>query len=176
MRDDTMSTRSEHLRGLLALEYPFNVVADPDGGYVIVFPDLPGCMTQVETLDEIGPMADEIRRLWIETEFERGNDIPPPSYPEEYSGKFVARLPRSLHRSLAESAKQEGVSLNQYVVTLLARGDAQARIERRLDEMGEHLEAIHRGLRFTVSGVPNARRRPELEVVVKKTAGTAVAA
>lgn len=119
----------------LALEYPFNVVADEEGGYGVIFPDLPGCMTQVETIDELPEMVEEARRLWIETEYEMGRDIPLPSYPEEYSGKFVLRLPRSLHRSLAEAAEGDGVSLNQYVVTLLARGDAQARIERRVAEL-----------------------------------------
>ena len=155
MRDDTMSKRSEQLRGLLALEYPFNVVANPDGGYVIMFPNLPGCMTQVESLDEVGPMADEIRTLWIETEFERGAQIPPPSYPEQHSGRFVLRLPRSLHHTLAERAKREGVSLNHYVVTLLARADAEARVERRLDELAEKLDALHDGLRVTASGLPS---------------------
>lgn len=141
-----MSTKIEHLRQYLALEYPFNVVADPDGGYVIQFPDLSGCMTQVDDLDEVGPMADEIRHLWIETEFDRGNEIPLPSYPDEFSGKFVLRIPRSLHRTLAESAKREGVSLNQYATIRLARGDAQARIEERLDGLEEHLEAVREGL------------------------------
>ncbi len=56
--------------------------AEPEGGYVIVFPDLPGCMTQVESLEEVGPAAEEIRALWIETEYEAGEEIPPPSYPE----------------------------------------------------------------------------------------------
>jgi antitoxin HicB len=60
----------------LGLEYAFEVHADPDGGYVIVFPDLPGCMTQVESLDEVGPMASEIRKLWIETAHDEGMDIP----------------------------------------------------------------------------------------------------
>jgi antitoxin HicB len=118
----------------LALHYPFNAVADPNGGYVVLFPDLPGCMTQVESLDQLPSMAEDARRLWIETEHEAGKDIPLPSYPEEYSGKFNVRLPKSLHRSLVEAATQEGVSLNQYVSTLLARGDAQARIERLLKE------------------------------------------
>jgi predicted RNase H-like HicB family nuclease len=118
----------------LALHYPFNAVADPDGGYVVLFPDLPGCMTQVESLDELPSMAEDARRLWIETEYEAGNDVPLPSYPEEYSGKFNVRLPKSLHRSLVEAAMRERVSLNQYVSTLLARGDAQARIERLLKE------------------------------------------
>lgn len=123
------------LQEYLDLQYPFNVVADPDGGYVVIFPDLPGCMTQVERLDEIPAMAEDARRLWIETEYERGHEIPLPSYPEEYSGKFNLRLPRWLHRTLAEEAERQGVSLNQYVVTLLARGDAQARLERRLEEI-----------------------------------------
>jgi antitoxin HicB len=150
-----MNNQTERLDRYLALEYPFNVVADPDGGYVIVFPDLPGCMTQVESLDEVGPMADEIRRLWIETEVERGAEIPEPSYPEEYSGKFVLRLPRSLHRTLAEGAKREAVSLNQYVVTLLARGDAQTRVERRVDDVVERLEAMLDGRGDGGSGAPS---------------------
>ena len=125
----------------LALEYPLNVIADPDGGYVISFPDLPGCMTQVDRLDQVGPMAEEIRTLWLETAYAQEElEIPLPSYPEEYSGRFNLRLPRSLHRALAEAAECEGVSLNQYVVSLLARGDAQARLERRLEELGARLD------------------------------------
>ena len=113
----------------LDLEYPFQVTADPDGGYVIAFPDLPGCLTQVETAEEIGPMAEEARRLWIATEYEDGDEIPPPSYPHEYSGRFNIRIPRSLHRRLAELADREAVSLNQCVVSLLASAEAQSRSE-----------------------------------------------
>lgn len=116
----------------LRLEYPFNVLADPDGGYVIEFPDLTGCLTQAESLDEVAPMAEEARSLWIEAAYERGLDIPLPSYPEEYSGKFVVRLPRSLHRRLVESAERDGVSLNQYVVMLLSGGDAEQRVTKQL--------------------------------------------
>ncbi|MEX1195882.1 MAG: toxin-antitoxin system HicB family antitoxin [Dehalococcoidia bacterium] len=104
----------------LELNYPFRVDADPDGGYVVTFPDLPGCMTQVESAEEIGQAAEEARRLWIMTECDDGADIPLPSYPEEYSGKFNLRLPKSLHRRLAELAEREGVSLNQLVLSLLA--------------------------------------------------------
>ena len=134
---------SEPLDHYLALEYPFNVVADPDGGYVVLFPDLPGCMTQVERLDEVGPMAEDARLLWLETTYEQGElDIPLPSYPEEYSGKFNLRLPRSLHRRLAESAERDGVSLNSYATELLGRGDAQERVERRLATLEARLDAI----------------------------------
>ncbi len=125
----TEKTLAEHL----ATAYSFNVVAHDDGGYVIVFPDLPGCLTQVDTVEEIPAMVTEARELWIEATHEMGQDVPPPTYPEEYSGKFNLRLPRSLHRRLAESAERDGVSLNQYVVSLLESGDALHRIEGRLD-------------------------------------------
>ena len=142
-----MAKTRRSLEDYLALRYPFNVIADPDGGYVIAFPDLPGCMTQVDSLDELPAMAEEARRLWIETAHEQGHDIPPPSHPEEYSGKFNLRLPRSLHRSLAEAAEREGVSLNQYVVSLLSRRDSQAQIESRLKQLSEQIEGLHVGQR-----------------------------
>lgn len=113
------------------MEYPFNVIADPGGGYVVEYPDLPGCLSQADTLDAIAPMADEARRAWIAAAYADGRDIPLPSYPEEYSGKFNVRLPRSLHRRLAEGAVRDGVSLNQYITALLATNDALRTIERR---------------------------------------------
>ena len=124
MTDMTTRTR-EPLDYYLGHSYPFRASADPEGGYVITFPDLPGCMTQVENAAEIGPAAEEARRLWIMTEYEDGESIPFPSYPEVYSGKFNLRLPRSLHRRLAELAEREAVSLNQFVVSLLAERSAR---------------------------------------------------
>lgn len=40
---------------------------------------------------------------------------------EEYSGKLVLRIPKSLHKELKEQAEIEGVSLNQYMLYKLAR-------------------------------------------------------
>jgi antitoxin HicB len=120
------------LADYLTLNYPFTVYADPSGGYVIRFPDLPGCMTQVDSFDEIGPMAAEIKELWLETAFDHGHEIPLPSYPEEYSGRFNLRLPKSLHRRLAERAEDEGVSLNQLVVALLSEGIGSCRTRQRV--------------------------------------------
>src|SRR5579883_436313 len=159
MATPNRAERRMSLDDYLALEYPFQVIADPDGGYVIVFPDLPGCMTQVDRVDEIGAMAEDARLGWIETAYEHGMEIPLPSYPEEYSGKFNLRIPRSLHRRLVESAERDGVSLNQYVETLLARRDAEVSLERRLDRLEAHLEAIQRQLRYQIRGVPTLDRR-----------------
>ena len=40
-----------------------------------------------------------------------------------YNGKILLRIPRSLHRRLAECAQIEGVSLNQYALYKLSRPD-----------------------------------------------------
>ncbi len=154
------------LEEYLALEYPFQVIASADGGYVIRFPDLPGCVSQADDLAEVGDIAEEIRTLWIETEYEAGADIPLPSYSEDYSGKFNLRLPRSLHRTLAESAGQEGVSLNQYVTMLLARRDVQAQVERRLEAIEAQITKVNE--QYNLEAVPDTMHRmPKLSVVGK---------
>ena len=78
-----MSTAAPRsLENYLALEYSFNVIADPEGGYVIVYPDLPGCVTQAESVDEVIPMAVDARTLWLEAAYDQeGLEIPLPSYP-----------------------------------------------------------------------------------------------
>ena len=113
-----MATQRQPLSHYLALEYPYTVVPD-EGSYFIRFPDLPGCMTQVEDPADIAAMAEEIRTLWIEGEYEDGATIPEPVELSRYSGKFVVRLPKSLHRDLAIAAEREGVSLNTWVNHLL---------------------------------------------------------
>jgi hypothetical protein len=88
-------------------------------------------MTGAETLGELPGMIEEVLALWIEGEYEDGHWIPLPTQMDlEFSGKFNLRLPKSLHRDLARAAEREGVSLNQHVLALLARGEAEARTSK----------------------------------------------
>lgn len=105
----------------LTLQYPVTLYPDPERGYVAQIKELPGCLTQGETLEETVANINEARELWIETAYEAGDEIPLPSKDNNYnSGKLLVRMPKSLHRRLAETAEQQGVSLNQYVVSLLS--------------------------------------------------------
>ena len=65
----------------------------------------------------------------IEVHVDEGWPLPAPVEPPEPvglpSGRFVARLPRSLHARLVTTAEREGVSLNTLVVSLLAAGVAR---------------------------------------------------
>jgi antitoxin HicB len=121
--------------------YPFNVVAD-DGEYVVVFPDLPGCLTQVERAEDVGAAAEEARTLWIETAYEQGLEIPLPSSPEDFSGRFNVRLPRSLHQQLTQNAKREGISLNQYVTYLLTLSNTQHEAATNLNAVRQELARL----------------------------------
>lgn len=114
-----MKTVDDYMR----LPYHITMVRDEGGGdpaYVVWVEELKGCVSQGDTAAEATEMIDEAMRLWIEVQIEEGWDVPLPREDPEYSGKLMLRLPRTLHGELAEGARHDGVSLNQYISTLLA--------------------------------------------------------
>ena len=116
-----MKTLNEYL----ALPYRMEIVEDRDeGGFVASYPDLPGCITCGETVEAAVANAQDAKRAWLEAALEDGITIQEPDDLESYSGQFKLRIPKSLHRSLSEHAKREGVSMNQYCVYLLSKNDA----------------------------------------------------
>jgi antitoxin HicB len=108
------------LKYYCSLKYPVTLHPAPEGGYAVEIEDLPGCISQGETLEEAMKMIEEARQLWLESVYEDGVDIPLPRSEDEYSGKFNVRLPKSLHKKLDGLAVHEGVSLNQYLVATLS--------------------------------------------------------
>lgn len=109
----------------MAMSYRMEIVEDKDeGGFVVSYPDLPGCLTCGETIETAVANAVDAKRGWIEAALEEGIEIHEPGDLEEYSGQFKLRIPRSLHRALAEHSRREGISMNQYCVYLLSRNDA----------------------------------------------------
>ena len=108
-----------------AMNYRMEIVEDKDeGGFVVSFPELPGCITCGETVESAVANALDAKKAWLEAAMEDGIEIHEPDSLEDYSGQFKLRIPRSLHRSLAEHSKKEGISMNQYCVYLLSRNDA----------------------------------------------------
>jgi predicted RNase H-like HicB family nuclease len=101
------------------------------GGYLASAIELPGCVATGETEAEVLEELRDAIRSWVKTAREFGDEIPAPASTHRYSGKFVVRVPTSLHRSLALRAGAEGVSLNQLVSTLLSGGVAASAGDRR---------------------------------------------
>jgi len=117
-------TERSSLEFYLKQKYPITLYPDPDEGYVAEIKDLPGCITQGETAEEALAELEDARILWIKTAYEHGDAISLPSTETKYSGKTLLRMARSLHQKLAEGAEREGVSLNQYIVSLLSEASA----------------------------------------------------
>jgi predicted RNase H-like HicB family nuclease len=108
------------------LELPYNItlrrVKDASGEYYFATVlELDGCMSDGATIEEAYANIREAMEGWIETKLEAGFSVPEPISAEKYSGKFVVRLPKSLHANLAMEAEREGVSLNQYALYKLAK-------------------------------------------------------
>src|SRR6202035_1245363 len=96
-------------------KYRFTVrplAKEEGGGYLIEFPDLPGCMSDGETIEEAIHNGNDAVRTWIETAAELNRPIPKPGELESQSGKWVQRVPKSIHLRLVNRAREEGVSLN----------------------------------------------------------------
>lgn len=108
------------------IEYAFELrpLADEEGGgWLVTYPDLPGCMSDGETPEQAMINGWDAQTAWLKAAAEAGREVPKPG--ELPSGKFIARIPRSLHARLGARAKQEGVSMNALVSTFLAESLAR---------------------------------------------------
>ena len=90
-------------------------------GWFAEIPLLAGCMSDGDTPEKAIININDAKKCWIETGLEMGRDIPGPTA-DDFSGQLRVRMPKSLHRTLVEKAKEENVSLNQYINYQLARG------------------------------------------------------
>ena len=63
---------------------------------------------------------------WVSARVDMKKPIPKPATREagadDFSGRFVQRVPKSLHARLATQAKKEGVSLNTFILSLISEG------------------------------------------------------
>lgn len=159
---------SKTLEEYLNIHYPFLVYPAEEGGYVAEIEELPGCMTQAETLDELSERIENARRTWIHTAYEDGMQIPLPRTQQQYSGRFLIRLPKYLHRHLAEEATRQGVSLNQFAATLLSGAVSAYHVSTKEDMHSLRLHGHHHlthvvqsiaernNFRFTSSNMPES--------------------
>jgi predicted HicB family RNase H-like nuclease len=95
---------------------------DEQGGYyVATFLELPDLTmtgsTPEEAIRELLLEAPE----WFELNLKSGYKIPLPSHSNKYSGRINFRMPKYLHKTIALIAEREGVSINQYLLSAVAK-------------------------------------------------------
>jgi len=114
-------------------DYPFEIrplTDDEGGGYLISYPDFTTCISDGETIEEAIANGREALAGMIEALEAWGHPVPAPNTGGAASGKFLTRVPKSLHAALAARAKTEGVSLNTLVLTFIAEGIGQANLPK----------------------------------------------
>ncbi len=111
----------------LGMPYAKEVIQYENGSFFIKIKELPGCMSEGDTLQEAYDMILDAMKDWITVALEKGQNIPLPETVTKntYSGKFMTRIPISLHKRLVENAKKNNVSLNAYINSLLADRNSQ---------------------------------------------------
>lgn len=106
-------------------DYPFEIrplSAAEGGGFLIAYPDFSECIADGETVEEAIANGDDALRATIAALESKGLPVPSANSGGVASGKFVARVPKTIHAQLATRAKSEGVSLNSLVLAFIAEG------------------------------------------------------
>lgn len=120
-----MKTLTDYMK----IPYRMEIIEDlEEGGFVASYPDLPGCLSCGDTIAEAAANLLDAKKAWLEAALADNVTIPIPLTDDDYSGQFKLRIPKSLHRKLAEHSKEEGISMNQYCLYLLSQNDAIAQM------------------------------------------------
>src|SRR5580658_6385075 len=101
-------------------QYQFTVrplTKDEGGGYLVEYPDIPGCMSDGETIEEAIANGREALRDCIDVFRESGRKVPKPSV---QAAQWRQRVPRTLYSKLTKQAESEGVSINSFVTAIIA--------------------------------------------------------
>jgi len=119
---------------VLSKAYARRLVPDETGGYVASIQEFPGCIAEGDTADEAIKNLDEATASWVEVALSNGYEIRDPVSFHGYSGKIALRIPRGLHKQVAELAELEDSSINQLLVTAIAQYLGSKHAFRELSE------------------------------------------
>ena len=125
-----VATLEEYLR----LPYTVILRQDEEGDFIASIKELDGCVADGSSEEEALSALRSMKKLWLEMALKKGAVIPEPDKEDDLpSGKWLQRVPRSLHKKLADLAKNEGVSLNQLVTSFLAEAVGMKSAHRRAE-------------------------------------------
>jgi len=114
------------LEEYINLPYKIEIIKNTDSTFFASIKELPGCMTEGDTVEEACQMIEDAKKIWLETAIKNRLEIPEPEVlqTKTYSGKLVLRIPKNLHKELSLTAEENDVSLNQYMNVLLSERHA----------------------------------------------------
>ncbi len=137
------------LKYYLDLDYPIEIrkVDEKEGGgYTATIPQLGkyAFVGDGDTIEEAIESLNNIKEYLLEKYLEEGIPVPEPQSDEEkeYSGKFLLRVPKDLHRFLAQEAKKNDTTLNQYCTYILTRKSYLNNINHELSDLSSEIKDV----------------------------------
>lgn len=158
----------------LSLNYPITIETYTEGKevhYSLEIPDLPGCGAEATTLNEALEKLNDAKELWIEASLKRNLNIPELVSEDDFSGKFLLRIPTKLHMALAKQAKNENLSLNQYVKSIL---EIHTVLAYEKHEMEERYEKLLQEMRLLKERAGVTSSEEELRTDVSSASSTSI--
>jgi len=139
----------------LSLDYPVEIrklSKNEGGGYLASIPQLgaKAFCADGEIIDEALANLGKVKKSLFQDYLEKGFPIPEPEAESTsiFSGKFVVRIPTELHRQLVERAHKQNISLNSYIVYLLAYNTGIEILEHKVEECFNRLEPTLKWIQF----------------------------
>ena len=150
------------------IKQPYNIIIqqDLDGCYYAKVEELDGCFAEGQTAQEAWENIQDSMKNWMEIAQEMNVPIPLPKSNQEteYSGKYLLRMPKKLHKELTMTAEEEGISLNLLMVNLLSSRLSFQRIEQKITDLCATSNSIKQGMGWIVNQHANQN-----EVTVKNS-------
>ena len=107
--------------------------------WIAEVPELPGCKSHGSTVEKAVESVEEAKKDWIADSLEKGEDVAVPVERDRYSGRMLVRTSLSLHRALSLMADSEKLSLNQLIVTILAKEVGRLNVLNRVEDKIDRL-------------------------------------
>lgn len=169
-----MSTMEDRISEILNRPYSRVITPEADGTFSAQISEFPGCFSYGDNAAEAYANLEEAAANWLNAAMAQGMNVPEPMRPEEASGRFALRMPRTLHARLTRAAALEEVSLNQFIVSVLAEragaDQAAKRLKREFSVVVQSLGSIVLNQRQEAS--TTRMISPQMVGRVEKTSGT----
>ncbi len=104
----------------LQLRYTRQIVQEDDGSWRAEITEFPGCFAAGDTDVEALTALADVAYAWVESMLATDQAIPSPAEENDYSGRLVLRMGKTLHQKAARCADVDGVSLNMFITNCLA--------------------------------------------------------
>jgi predicted RNase H-like HicB family nuclease len=135
-------------------KYVFRLLADESGGFVASILEFPGCLAEGDTADEALENLRKSAESWIEVANSNGYPVRDPIDFDGFNGKIALRIPRSLHKQVAELAELEGASINQLLVMAISNYVGAKQIALKIENITKNVSNYYVHLETSTGLLP----------------------